>query len=286
MGLPVLRRILTILDETPCSESARQYALQLASVHRAEIAAVAGIDLLPTAVPMLGGIGSAAYQARLDDALGREAEAVRYRLHAAFVTECSAQGMPFEWLSFDGDLPTALLSAVEVRDLVVTGNDARIHGNLHKRICERIKKLVLMAPRPIIVCPQGASVPGQIMVAYDGSVPAMRKVQLFTLLQEGLRQEGMEKPLCVVSIGTNAELVTRRTRAVASFLRSHGHEADPEPIVSHHSPAEVLNAEVKARKIGTLVMGAFGHRGYRELLFGSTTGLLLEKPPCALFVYH
>jgi nucleotide-binding universal stress UspA family protein len=33
-------------------------------------------------------------------------------------------------------------------------------------------------------------------------------------------------------------------------------------------------------------MGAHGHRGFRESLFGSTTTQLVENPPYALFVYH
>jgi nucleotide-binding universal stress UspA family protein len=48
----------------------------------------------------------------------------------------------------------------------------------------------------------------------------------------------------------------------------------------------VVRIEVADRKIGTLVMGAYGHRGFRERLFGSTTTQLVENPPCALFLYH
>lgn len=33
-------------------------------------------------------------------------------------------------------------------------------------------------------------------------------------------------------------------------------------------------------------MGAYGHRGVRDILFGSTMSKLVESPPCALFVYH
>jgi nucleotide-binding universal stress UspA family protein len=33
-------------------------------------------------------------------------------------------------------------------------------------------------------------------------------------------------------------------------------------------------------------MGAYGHRGFRQFLFGSTTSTLIEKPPCAFFLYH
>jgi nucleotide-binding universal stress UspA family protein len=35
-----------------------------------------------------------------------------------------------------------------------------------------------------------------------------------------------------------------------------------------------------------LVMGAFGHRGFREILFGSCTRHLFNTAPLPLFIYH
>ena len=42
-------------------------------------------------------------------------------------------------------------------------------------------------------------------------------------------------------------------------------------------------AELGAR---LLVMGAFGHRGFREILFGSCTRRLFKTAPLPLFIYH
>jgi nucleotide-binding universal stress UspA family protein len=71
-----------------------------------------------------------------------------------------------------------------------------------------------------------------------------------------------------------------------NYLRGHGYEVDANPVASRVHPAEVLRIEIADQKIGTLVMGAYGHRGLRELMLGSTTSTLIENPPCALFVYH
>lgn len=89
-----------------------------------------------------------------------------------------------------------------------------------------------------------------------------------------------------MSIDASQEQAARKTGGAAGYLRSHGYEVDANPIASRVHPAEVLNIEIANRKIGTLVMGAYGHRGFREILFGSTTSALVESPPCALFVYH
>ena len=82
------------------------------------------------------------------------------------------------------------------------------------------------------------------------------------------------------------ELAARATHGVADYLRSHEYRVEAHPIVSDVHPSEALRIQVADRNIGTLVMGAYGRRGLRELLFGSTTSSLLEAPPCALFLYH
>jgi len=41
-----------------------------------------------------------------------------------------------------------------------------------------------------------------------------------------------------------------------------------------------------ARDAGMIVAGAYGHRGWREWILGSTTERLLETAPIPLFVHH
>ena len=277
----MLKRILVLLGETPSSASARQYAFRLAQRAEAEVAGLAGIDLSYIEAPMPGAIGTTAYKVRLEEQLKKQADDIRHRLHEVFELECRAHGVPFEWLSFEGDPIETLCLATETRDLVITGHDTAFRGNVHEQLSEILAKLLLMTPRPVIICPDDISTADEILIAYDGSVPAMRAVQLFTLLGVG-----QGKRIHVTSIDASQELAARRTGGAAGYLRSHGYEIEANPIASRVHPAEVLSIEIADRKIGTLVMGAYGHRGFREFLFGSTTSTLVENPPCALFVYH
>jgi nucleotide-binding universal stress UspA family protein len=278
---PMLKRILVLLGETSASASARQYAFRLAQRTESDMAGLAGIDLTYIEAPMPGGIGTSAYKFRLEEQLKKQATDVRRRLHDKFELECRNHNLPFEWLSFEGDPIETLYLATETRDLVITGHDTAFCGNVHEQLSELLAKLLLITPRPVIICPDDLSADDEILIAYDGSVPAMRAVQIFTLL--GI---GQGKRIHVTSVDASQELAARRTAGAASYLRNHGYEVDTSPIASRVHPAEVLNIEIADRKIGTLVMGAYGHRGFREVLFGSTTSALVESPPCALFVYH
>jgi len=175
----------------------------------------------------------------------------------------------------------ALYLAAETRDLVITGHDTAFRGNIRERLSETLAKLLLVTPRPTIVCGEETAATQDILIAYDGSIPAMRAIQIFTLL--GLEEA---RRIHVTSVDASQELAARRTDAAASYLRVHGYEVEANPIASRVHPAEVLKIEVIDRKIGTLIMGAYGHRGFRDFLFGSTTNMLVESPPCALFLYH
>lgn len=172
--------------------------------------------------------------------------------------------------------------AAETRDLIVTGHDTAFHGNMReKQLPEMISQLLLTTPRPVIVCPGELPSGDEILIAYDGSLPSMRAIQLFVLL--GI---GRDKRIHVTSVNSSQELAARRTSDATGHLRNHGYQVEANPIASDVHPSEVLRIEIADRKIGTLAMRAYCHRGLREFLFGSTTTALVEDPRCALFIYH
>jgi nucleotide-binding universal stress UspA family protein len=277
----MLKRVLILLGETPSSVSAREYAFRLAHETQAELAGLAGVDLSYIEAPMPGVLGATAYKIRLEQQLKKQASESRERLHESYQRECKQHCLPFEWLSFDGDPIETLQLAAEIRDLVITGHDTAFYGNIHEQLSETLAQLLMTTPRPVIICGDEVTAAREVLIAYDGSIAAMRAVQLFALLGFAT-----DRRIHVTSIDSGKALSARRASAAASYLRGHGYDVEEIPIASSVRPADVLSIEIADRKIGTLVMGAYGHRGFREFLFGSTTSKLAENPPCALFVYH
>lgn len=277
----MLKRILLLLGETPASVSARTYAFTLAQQTGAGLSGLAGIDLSFIEARMPGVAGGTAWKFRLEEQLRKQADDVRRCLRDAFEQECTAHNMAFDWLSFEGDPIKTLHMAAETRDLIITGHDTAFHGNIREQLPEMISQLLLKTPRPVIACPAELANSNEILIAYDGSLPSMRAVQLFTLL--GI---GQDKRIYVTSIDASQELAARRTSGATGYLRNHGYQVEANPIASDIHPSEVLRIEIADRKINMLVMGAYGHRGFRELLFGSTTTALVEDPRCSLFIYH
>jgi len=277
----MLKRILILLGDTPSSVYARDYAFRLAHETGAALTGLAGIDLSFIEAPMPGAIGTTAYKVKLEEELMRQAEETRRRLHETFERECRKQNVPFEWLSFEGDPATYLHLAAQTRDVIVTGHDTAYHGNIREQLPGMLTKLLLATPRPVIACPEEPPRGHDVLIAYDGSLPAMRTVQLFALL--GIWRSNR---IYVTSIDASHEFAARATHNAADYLRSHDYRVEAHPIASNIHPSEGLRIQIADRKIGTLVMGAYGRRGFRELLFGSTTSSLVEAPPCTLFLYH
>lgn len=277
----MLKSILVLLGETLASAAARRYAFRLAERTNADVSGLAGIDLSYIEAPMAGSLGGSAYKPWLEDRLHKQADKVRRRLHEQFELECKEHCVAFSWLAFEGDPISSIQAASETRDLVVTGHDTTFRGNVREQLSEILSVMLVHTPRPVVICPDELSESEDILVAYDGSLCAMRTLQLFALMDIG-----SDKRVCVTSIDADRDSASRHTTAAVGYLRSHGYVAESNPIVSRTHPAEVLRIEVSDRKIGTLVMGAYGHRGFREFLFGSTTQSLVENPPAALFVYH
>lgn len=277
----MLKRILVLLGETVSSMAARDYAFRLAKASGADLSGLAGVDLQALHAPSLGRTGAATFERKLEEDLRREAGEMQARLHESYEAACQRQGVTFEWLSFEGASLDALTQAAETRDLLVTGYDTAFVGKLASPLPDMLAALLANTPRPVVVCGEDGRPRDAVMVAYDGSLPAMRALQMFVLLGAWAG-----RPVRVVSIDGHKEDAERRAAAAGTYLRSHGYQVEEVPVASRLDPTDVLRLEAQNNKAGTLVMGSYGHRGLREALFGTSTGKLVENPPCALFVYH
>jgi nucleotide-binding universal stress UspA family protein len=277
----MLKRILVLLDETPSSIAARHLAIEYARETGAEVTGLAGIDLTFIETGEAVPIGGMAFKVHREKELKRQAEESRGRLHEKFAAECAAASVPFGWLSFEGEPLAMLYQASETRDVVITGYDTAFRGQLREDRPDMLAKLIMASPRPTIVCADKPSQGRDVLVAYDGSLPAMRAVQIFALL--GL---AAQRRVIVTAIEADQGLAERRTNSAAAYLRSHGYDVGVDPVVSRDTPARIIRTEIANGNIGIVVMGGYGHRGWREFFFGSTTRALIEAPPCALFIYH
>ncbi len=274
----MLKSLLIALDRTAGSDAARAMALALARKHGASVRGVAVVDSELIAPPEPTPMGGDAYKQHKDAVIIERIRTVDAAIAQAFVAECAAAGINGTAEVVQGEALTVLDAACAAHDMVFIGNDATFGAESATPL---IGGLLRDNPRPLIVVPRAAATGAKTLVAYDGSTPALRALQLFCAL--GLRAEGEVMVACA---NPNGRAASALAEAGASFLNARGYKATTRSIIGDGEPAPALIDAAKEFGAGMIVAGAYGRRGWREWLLGSTTEALLASSPLPLFIHH
>jgi nucleotide-binding universal stress UspA family protein len=278
----MLTRILAALDGNPASEAAARLALDLAATHKAALHGFAPVDLPWITRPMAVGIGGMSHRMTLEASeLSRARRGAEYA-QRGIAEAAAARGIACTTATADGDPPDLVCAAAADADLIVLGHDASFGGDTPEEgPSPNLHALLARNTRPLLIVPK-THAPGPVLVAYDGSPPSMRALHMAALL--GIAKGGTAAVLCA---DDDAAVATSRAETAARLLRAHGTEVGHLlPQHAGRDPATLITAEAQRLGAGTVVMGAYGHNGLKERLFGSCTRTLLRECPAALFVHH
>lgn len=276
-----MKSILLALNGTPAAKAGLQVALSLAEKHAAHLAGICVLDVKQLTAPEPVPIGGAYYKFKYDaERLKRTTEELA-ELVKSFDQLCGQRKLDGKGMLVEGEAAQEILRAADAHDLIVMGRDTAFRSEATEATVAAVEFLLKRNPRPVIVTPAGAERTEPVLVAFDGSVAAARSLQIFTLLKVATGAE-----VHVVSVhGAEDEALALAKRA-AAYLELYGISPQLHTIASPADVADVLVAEAKSLKAGLIVMGAFGHRGWREALLGSCTRKLLRECPACLFVHH
>lgn len=266
--------ILLALDDTPGAVAARDMAFALARRTGATVTAVLVLDRPHTtdaheAVPIGAGAFASRRNAKLAAAVEAEAETVLAAAREA------AGDLAFDVVRREEAPEPALLAEGAAHDLIVIGRDCTLgREQAEDGLSPTIEALIRDGARPLLVVPPGASslAAGPVLVGYDGSLPAMRTLQLFAVL--GLAGDAPVKLLDFSADGTAAPL---------RYLRRHGLAA--EGVAAEGDAHDILLAEARSLPARLLVLGADEESGVARLIFGSATARLLRAAPCPVFIH-
>jgi nucleotide-binding universal stress UspA family protein len=274
----MLKSLLLALDRTGGSDAAKAMALALAQKHGASVRGVAVVDAELIAPPEPTPVGGGAYKQHKDAVIIERVRAADALIAQAFGAECAAAGVDGKAEVVQGEALAMLNAASAAHDVVLIGNDATFGAESATPL---IGGLLRDNPRPLIVVPTGLATDARTLIAYDGSTPTLRALQLFCALR--LR---VESEVVVACLNENGRVAAALAEAGASFLNARGYKATTRPIIGDGDPAPVLIDAAKDAGAGLIVAGAYGQRGWREWLLGSTTEHLLAASPVPLFIHH
>lgn len=288
--MPV-KKILACVQSAPSAEAALKAAIALARRHKGHIDAF-HIRQRPN-IPASGyyPVGLVLIDdqiAALEEALEAEAQ----NLRSIFDRVMKEAGVPVlaaaahrddagptaSWRDRQGVLPFDLSAAARVCDLVVFG---RAGADIAFQDASLIEEAIFQSGGPVLIAPAGKleRTPRRIIVAWNGGREAARALSAaMPLFDEA-------EFVKVVTIGSLAGDLEGPEMA-AELLRLHGVKAEAARRTPQGAGEDDLVAAAKEAGADLIVMGAYSHSRWRELVLGGFTRKMLKQAEFPLFLAH
>lgn len=207
------------------------------------------------------------------------------------------QGLAFEWTSSHFFPRDNIRTLIEAAGLVVTAcashdEAARTVGAIGSPhalpLVEQLSSpLAQIAGVPVLALPDRVSAPwlGEpVLVAWDGSGPARRALgSAWPFLRRA-----RAVVLCTVDDGRHSSHAEAAPADVLSVLGSAGIAAQAIRVEAapREATCRALTAQAARAKAGLIVMGAYSHPRWQELLLGGVTRSMLDHSPLPILLRH
>ena len=194
-----------------------------------------------------------------------------------------AKGVPAAWRVDEGETIECLAFQARYSDLTVIGQWSP-DDPADPTSVDLGGAVALDAGRPVLVVPYAGTVSSswkRIMVAWDSSRAAARAVHdSLDFLREADRVD-------IVCIDPEDSVDRDPGADIAAHLAHHGVRAEAHRLASGGlSTADTLTSATADMGSDLLVMGAYGHTRFRELIFGGVTRRVLEHMPIPILMSH
>jgi nucleotide-binding universal stress UspA family protein len=280
----MLIKFLVCLEGSLSSEAATHMSIELALSFGASLAGLAVIDDPDIQAGAVTGIGGASFKRARDQTLMVDARKHAGDWVALFERRCRTAGVPAHGVEIVGRPADSILREMTAHDLTVIGRDANFRFETARDDVRTREAILHRATGPVLLVPESAApaLGKVVIVAYDGSGAAKRALTSFA--NSGLATSREIHVATVDDSGAQAwEMADRAVRMLADA----GIPAKLHNVVSVLSNVDALFELAAKLEAGLMVMGAFAHRGLRNLFFsGSVTHGLLEKSTIPLYLQH
>jgi nucleotide-binding universal stress UspA family protein len=169
-----------------------------------------------------------------------------------------------------GGLVDSLLERQDRTRLIVMGRRGESSGTTERDLGRNLERVVRALNRPILTVTDKFTEPKRLMIAYDAGRAARNALEMVCMSPAF---QGLHCSLVMVKNNESREAPKQLEQALVR-LQSAGLSADSHLIVGDFETTMVRS--IKALEIDLLVMGAYTHSPWRNLLMGSHTTDLLR----------
>lgn len=276
------KTILVHVDQTDRATQRIDLAARLALKYEAHLVGTAMTGMSPYVFPIGGFEMSAPSMPYPIDDLRAEADKALDRFDA----RARNAGVPsFERRRIDDEPGIGLSMQSRYCDLIVIGqvDQAEFLPRLRSDFPEYV---LLNCITPVLVVPAG-SVPNElgkkVTVAWNGSPNAARAI----MSAIPLLKECEQVDLVVYNAEFESDLHGEQPGAdMAMYLARHGIKVEVTARDADANAGNALLAHAADRGSDMIVMGAFGHSRFREIMLGGATRTALSASPLPLWMAH
>lgn len=187
-------------------------------------------------------------------------------------------GVSWEWREREGTIPFDISLESRVADVVVFG---RTDDSLDFEESALIEETLFQSGAPALLVPLAGlqSAPKRVLFAWNGTREAARA------LSAGLAFFRQAEAVAIVTFG-DPPPVSPSAAAAASLLARHGVKAETITRPRDERDADHLLQEAKAFRADLVVMGAYSHARWRQIVLGGFTRTMLKQTEAPVLLAH
>jgi nucleotide-binding universal stress UspA family protein len=215
-----------------------------------------------------------------DEARIEEGRRQMDQLLGHFTLQCAQAGIAAKILEDFGQPAEQILLESQRYDLILIGRETRWNWKASIDAEQTQLRLIQHSPRPVVIVPQHIPLHANILIAYDGSLPAARAIAAFQA-----SHLGESHLIHILSVSEDVAVAARSAERASDYLTHHGLTSTSHRVVSSHPATAILEFAAKIQA-GLLVMGAYGKPLLHDFFLGSTTRDLIAKSTAPIFLCH
>ncbi len=272
----MISTILIPVDGSQNSSTAVDYGIYIAPKLEATLAGLHVIDVYliqgPVTTDISATVGMPPYDgffSAVETSLREKADAIL----KTFADQCTKAGVPCSTKKAIGKISDEIIDESQKADLIVMARRGEhfhlTEGSLLGSVAEAV---IRHSGKPVLVTPRNFIEIESMALAYDGSAPAKKALDLSLAVSEKAKW-----PLTVVIITSDANKAAELSAQVESAAQEGA--ADCETIILSGKEGDEILKFIREGAVELMVMGAYGHNRLREWLVGSTTSHIIKKSP-------
>ncbi|MEE9910573.1 MAG: universal stress protein [Deltaproteobacteria bacterium] len=272
----MIKTILIPVDGSSNSDIAIDYGIYIAPKLEAALAGLHVIDVYLIQGPMMTDISATVGMPPYDgffDAVETSLKEKADLVLKTFDDRCRTAGIVCEMKKNIGKISDTIIEEAESADMILMARKGEHFHLKEGGLIGSVAEIVIRhSGKPVMVIPESFREIESMGLAYDGSAPAKKALELSLNISEKAKW-----PITVLIVNQDAAKAADLSAQVEE--KAQEGLADCEVIISSGREADEIIKFIAEGSVELMVMGAYGHNRLREWLLGSTTSHIIRKSP-------